>query len=96
MLAALRVRIAEAEEVLADLVEKRDALDARRNLGPRAPSGLQRAFYRVGRKVGRLVRRMRREQDEQSAVEAARARLDALEERIARLRREIEEHPLSR
>ncbi len=71
----LRARIRELEFRL-------DALDRLEGSGKYATSLFAHAMYQLGRKVGRLLRRGRRERASASELERLRARAQQLEQRL--------------
>ncbi|WP_437819128.1 hypothetical protein [Sorangium sp. So ce1078] len=83
----VRLRIHELEERLRRAREQQIRADAAANLGPRAPRPFSRSMYRIGRAVGRLLRRRGHAPAQELA--AARARLVWLEQRVAAAEAEL-------
>jgi len=80
-LEALKLRIDELEAELRELRRQKDERDMRMMRGDYDTVALNRWMYRLGRKVGAKLHRMRMRRHE-NELEGARARLTWLEARI--------------
>ncbi|XXX81227.1 hypothetical protein WMF30_20930 [Sorangium sp. So ce134] len=83
----VRLRIHELEERLRRAREQQIRVEAAANLGPEAPRPFSRGMYRLGRALGRLLRR--RGEAPAQELAAARARLAWLEQRVAAAEAEL-------
>jgi BMFP domain-containing protein YqiC len=83
----LRLRIEELEDRLREVRRLQREIDAASNLGPEAPHLFSRQMYRLGRALGRILRR--RGDPSIQDVQRARARVEWLSRKLSTAEHEL-------